>query len=179
VPSPNPHSLSLYYLVMELVPGVNLEKYVETEAPLAPARACALIYQVAAALTESHKHYLIHRDIKPSNIMVTPDGQAKLLDFGLARNFRNHLTEPGTVLGTLEYMAPEQAADARAVDIRTDLYSLGGTLFWCLTRRPPYLPQGNLPEEFNKRLTEPVPSVRMFRPEVCEELAAVVARMFA
>jgi HD-GYP domain-containing protein (c-di-GMP phosphodiesterase class II) len=179
VPSPDPHTLPLYYLVMEFVPGMNLEKYVEVEDLLTPAQACAFVHQVAAALTEAHKHRLIHRDIKPSNVMVTPDGQAKLLDFGLARNFRNNLTEPGTVLGTLEYMAPEQAVDASAVDIRTDIYSLGGTLFWCLTGRPPFLPQGNLAQEFPRRLTRPAPSVRTFRPEVSPALDAVVARLLA
>jgi HD-GYP domain-containing protein (c-di-GMP phosphodiesterase class II) len=179
VPSPDAHTLSLYYLVMEFVPGVNLEKFVETEDVLSPARACALAHQVAAALTEAHKHHLIHRDIKPSNIMVTPAWQAKLLDFGLARNFRNNLTELGTVLGTLEYMAPEQAADASAVDTRTDIFSLGGTLFWCLTGRPPFVAHGHLGQEFSRRLAQTAPSVRTFRPEVPAALNAVVARMLA
>ena len=178
-PSPNPHTLALYYLVMEYVPGLSLERYVETHERVAPAQACNFIYQVAAALTEAHKYRLIHRDIKPPNIMITPDGIAKLLDFGLARNFRNNLTEPGTMLGTLEYIAPEQAEDASAVDIRTDIYSLGGTLFWCLTGRPPFMPQGNIAEELAKRLTEPPPSVRDFRPEIPAALDAVIRRMMA
>src|SRR5262245_32514225 len=100
-PSPNPHTLAVYYLVMEYVPGVSLEKYVEKNDRLPPAEACDFAHQIAAALTEAHKYRLVHRDIKPPNIMITPDGVAKLLDFGLARNFRNNLTEPGTMLGTL------------------------------------------------------------------------------
>ena len=97
----------LYYFVMEYVEGLDLESYVRQNGPLAPAQACELMYQVASALAEAHRHSLVHRDIKPSNILVTPESQAKLLDFGLARQVRNRMTERGTVLGTVEYLAPE------------------------------------------------------------------------
>ena len=130
-----------------------------------PAQACDLIYQVASALAEAHKHDLVHRDIKPSNVRVTPEGQAKLLDFGLARHFRHRLTEPGTLLGTIDYMAPEQMQDASSVDIRADIYGLGGTLFWCLTGRTPFRAAGQLASGPGHRLTQPPPSVRVLRPE--------------
>src|SRR5262245_6408979 len=91
----------LRYFVMELVAGQDLEEYVPAQGPLPVAEACNLIYQAAAALAEAHKHHLVHRDIKPSNLRVTPDGQVKLLDFGLARHGPSRLTEPGTLLGTL------------------------------------------------------------------------------
>jgi response regulator RpfG family c-di-GMP phosphodiesterase len=170
---------AMHYLVMEYVPGQDLEEYILTEGALSATKACDIIHQIASALAEAHKHSLVHRDIKPSNIRLTPEGQAKLLDFGLARHFANRVTEPGTMLGTTEYIAPEQAQDARAVDIRADIYGLGGTLFSCLTARAPFPSQGNLPQELARRLSEPPPSVRTFRPEIPAELDAVVSRMMA
>jgi response regulator RpfG family c-di-GMP phosphodiesterase len=176
---PDPDAPVLHYFVMEYVPGQDLEEYVRGNGPLPQVTACDLMHQVASALAEAHKHGLIHRDIKPSNVLVTPEGQAKLLDFGLARNFRHRLTEPGTVLGTIDYMAPEQARDASAVDIRADLYALGGVLFWCLTGRPPFPGEGNMAQGLARRLTQPPPSLRAARPELPAELEAVVARLMA
>src|SRR5262249_51228518 len=162
----------------EYVQGRDLEAVVKEEGALTPAHACALVYQVASALTEAHKNNLVHRDIKPANIMVTPDGQAKLLDFGLVRHFRNRMTEPVAVLGTSDYMAPEQAHDASAVDIRADVYGLGGILFWCITGRPPFIAaDGNVPQMIVQRQTQPPPSARAANSEVPAELDAVIARM--
>src|SRR5579862_5755976 len=93
----------LHFFVMEYVPGQDLEELVRTQGPLPPAQACDLMHQVASALAEAHKHQLVHRDIKPSNIQVTPEGQAKLLDFGLARTFSTGLTEQGVVLRSEEH----------------------------------------------------------------------------
>ena len=126
-----PHSL--HYLVMEYVIGTDLER-LSADGPMSVARACELIYQIASALEETHRHNLIHRDIKPSNILVTTENVAKLLDFGLALHFGRHrVTIPGTLLGTLCYMAPEQAVDSANVDIRADIFGLGATLFFALT----------------------------------------------
>ncbi len=177
--SPDKDAPVLHYYVMEYVEGKDLEEYVRTRGPLSPARAAEFIHQVAGALAEAHKHNLVHRDIKPSNILITPKEQAKLLDFGLVRHFRHRMTEPGTVLGTVDYIAPEQAHDASMVDIRADIYGLGGTLFWCLTGRPPFEPCGNLAQEMALRQTQPPPSVRSWRAEVPAELDAVLARMMA
>src|SRR5205085_7404167 len=102
----------------------------EARGAMSTTEACDLAYQVGSALVEAQKQNLVHRDIKPSNILVTEDGQAKLLDFGLARHLPSRMTEPGTVLGTFNFMAPEQAYDASAVDIRADIYGLGATLYW-------------------------------------------------
>jgi response regulator RpfG family c-di-GMP phosphodiesterase len=170
---------TMHYFVMEYVAGKNLEEHVQALGPFSLAHACDLIYQVASALDEAHKHHLVHRDIKPSNILLTPEGQAKLLDFGVARRFHQRLTEPGTVLGSIDYMAPEQARDSTNVDIRADIYGLGGTLFWCLTGRFPFLTQGNMIEELVRRLIEPPPSVLAVSPHLPAELDAVVARMMA
>jgi response regulator RpfG family c-di-GMP phosphodiesterase len=179
VTSRDPDQPTLQYLVMEYVPGQDLEELVRQGGALKPARACNLIHQIAGALSETHKFQMVHRDIKPSNILVTPEDQAKLLDFGLSRNFDGRLTQPGTVLGTIDYMAPEQARDASAVDIRADIYGLGGTLFWCLTGDVPF-PGGDGPaDSLVRRMTQPPPSVRERCPEVPAELDAVLRRMMA
>jgi response regulator RpfG family c-di-GMP phosphodiesterase/tRNA A-37 threonylcarbamoyl transferase component Bud32 len=179
VKSRDPDAPVLRYFVMELVPGKDLEEYVDSNGPLAATEACDLIHQVAGALAEAHKHNLVHRDIKPSNVRVTPEGQAKLLDFGLACHFSHRMTEPGTMLGTPDYIAPEQARDAGSVDIRADIYGLGGTLFWCLTGRRPFEPKDNITQDLACRLLEPPPSVRAWRAEIAADLDAVVARMMA
>jgi response regulator RpfG family c-di-GMP phosphodiesterase len=179
VPGPNADAPVLHYYVMEYVPGEDLERHVETHGPLAVAKACDLIHQVACALAEAHKHQLVHRDIKPSNILITPEEQAKLLDFGLARRFGNRQTEPGTLLGTVDFMAPEQARDASRADIRADIYGLGGTLFWCLTGRVPFASDDNAVQAMVRRMSQPPPSVRALRPDLPVELDAAVARMMA
>ncbi|MCC6416827.1 MAG: protein kinase [Gemmataceae bacterium] len=174
----------LHFFVMEYVPGQDLEEYVRDNGPLSPHKAADIGHQIASALAEAHKHNLVHRDIKPSNIQLTPEGQAKLLDFGLARHyqashFRTGVTEPGTVLGTLDYMAPEQVEDAHQVDIRADLYALGGTLYWCLTGDPPFPPRGSLVEQLAARLSQQPPSMRARRPDLSRELDGVVQRLMA
>ncbi|HMC66165.1 MAG TPA: response regulator [Gemmataceae bacterium] len=175
----DPDSPVLHYFVMEYVAGQDLEEYVKEFGPIPVAKACDLAYQVASALGEAHKHNLVHRDIKPSNVLMTPEGQAKLLDFGLARHFRNRMTEPGTVLGTIDFMPPEQARDSSAVDIRADIYGLGGTLFWCLAGRLPFQPQGDIAQDLAYRLSQPPPSVRTWRSEVPAELDAIISRTMA
>jgi len=169
-----------YYFVMEYVAGEDLEQRVRCAGPLRAAEACHLICQVASALEEAHRHNLIHRDIKPSNILVTPEGQAKLLDFGLARRFQDRrITQPGTVIGSLDYMAPEQAAAGDAVDHRSDIYALGGTLYWCLAGKPPFPPRASFVEDLAARQTQQPPSLREVRPDLPEDLAGVLARMMA
>jgi response regulator RpfG family c-di-GMP phosphodiesterase len=178
-PDANPDGPVLHYLAMEYVPGEDLEAFVKVHGPLPPARACDLAHQIASALAEAHDHSLVHRDIKPPNILVTPEGQAKLLDFGLARHFRHRLTEPGTLLGSIDYIAPEQVRDAGSVDIRADIYGLGGTLFWCLTGRTPFPPREDLVQELSSRLTQEPPSARAIRSTIPPELDAVISRMMA
>lgn len=169
----------LHYFVMEYVAGDDLEQWVRKNGPMTPVRACKLVYQAASALAEAHKHRLVHRDIKPSNIRLTPEDQVKLLDFGLAQNFHSRKTDHGLLLGTIDFIAPEQARDAASVDIRADIYGLGGVLFWCLTGARPFGSAGNLAESLISRLTQAPPSPRLRRPDLPAELDALIARMMA
>ena len=169
-----------YYMVMEYVPGSSLEQEVRRNGPLAAALACDLACQVASALAEAHKQGLIHRDIKPSNVLVTPEGQAKLLDFGLALGTRDRrVTDPGTVLGSLDYMAPEQASPGQGIDHRADIYALGGVLYWCLTGKPPFPARTTLAEELVARQTQSAPPLRQTRPDLPAELETVLSKMMA
>ncbi len=169
----------LHFFVMEYVPGQDLEEYIRAHGPLAATQACDIIHQVASALAEANKHQLVHRDIKPSNVQITPDGQAKLLDFGLARKFSSGLTEHGTLLGTLDFMAPEQVHDAHKVDIRADLYGLGGVLYWCLTGLLPFPNKDDFIRAMTSRLVQQPPAVRAVRPDVAIELEQVIQKMMA
>ncbi len=132
---PQEHDSELRYFVMDFIDGPSLEELVKREGAIEELQACDVIYQVASALAEAHRQGLVHRDIKPSNIMIDKDGQAKLLDFGLARHHDSSLTEAGMILGTVDYLPPEQAEDASAVDSRADIFGLGDTFFLCLTRQ--------------------------------------------
>jgi response regulator RpfG family c-di-GMP phosphodiesterase len=165
------------YFVMELIPGQDLFTLVRERGPLTPLRACDIFRQVADALGEAHRHGLVHRDIKPSNVLITPDGQAKVLDFGLARLPTQQMTEPGVVLGTIGYMAPEQARDPHSVDSRADLFSLGATLYWALTGRDPYPETGNPVQDLHRRFTTTPQPVRRVRPEVPPEVSDLVTRL--
>ena len=177
----------MHYLVMDFVDGLDLSRLVHRMGPLPMADACEIIRQAARGLEHVHASSLVHRDIKPSNIMLTQDGQVKILDLGLAmlgqqyREVENNLTTIGQLMGTLDYMAPEQAADSRQVDTRADIYSLGATLFKLLTGQAPY--GGPSHKSLLKKVlalaNAPVPSVREFRPELPEELDNIVGRCLA
>jgi response regulator RpfG family c-di-GMP phosphodiesterase len=173
----DPSGTSYDYYVMELVNGSDLHSLVAAKGPLAIGRACELFHQVADALAEAHRNGLIHRDVKPSNVVVTLDWQAKLLDFGLALHPQRRVTVPGTLLGTIGYMAPEQARDPQSVDARADLFGLGATMYWALTGREPFADTGNAIHDLQQRLNASPPDVRRFRPEVPEDLAALVTQM--
>src|SRR5262249_40211300 len=106
LPSPEPNVPALIYLVMELVTGGDLDRFVRENGPVSVAQACDWIRQAACGLQEAHDRHLIHRDIKPSNLLLTESGQVKVVDFGLARQICNALTDPKSLVGTIEYMAP-------------------------------------------------------------------------
>ena len=169
----------LHYLAMEYVPGITLDAYVKEHGPVPLARACQWICQAAQGLQHAHERGLIHRDINPTNLMRTSEDRIKLLDFGLAQVCRRRHTEAYTLLGTIDFVAPEQARDARSADIRADIYGLGGTLYWLLTGQKPF--RGNRPalEELLARQRERPTPLRQLRPDLPPELEAVAARMLA
>lgn len=177
--SGDPDQPVLYYYIMDYVPGLDLEQHIQKHGPMQPHLACDVAYQVANALTEAHKHNLVHRDIKPANILLTPEGRAMLLDFGAVRQFDSRQTQPGILVGILEWIAPEQVQDAHAVDIRADIYSLGCTLFWCLTGQSPYGVKGRSLIDVAQLPAKPPPTVRSIRNDLAPELDAVIACMMA
>jgi serine/threonine protein kinase len=177
----------VHWLVMEYIEGIDLARLLGRSGPLPVADACEVIRQAALGLQYAHEQQgLVHRDIKPSNLMVTAAGGVKVLDLGLAQLHADSLVEvpltvAGQVMGTLDYMAPEQVVDSHAVDIRTDIYSLGCTLFHLLAGAPPFAgPEyDSAGKKRRAHLEEPVPPIADRRPDVPPEVAAVLARMVA
>jgi WD40 repeat protein/serine/threonine protein kinase len=176
----------IHFLAMEYVEGLDLSTLARRLGPLPTAEACELIRQAALGLEHVHRHGLVHRDIKPSNLMVTPEGQVKILDLGLALLDPLHaadsseLTSAGQMMGTLDYMAPEQGSDSHQVDIRADIYSLGATLYKLLCGAAPLAESADTPlGKMMALATVTPPPVRQRRPEVPEALSAAVARMLA
>src|SRR5207249_9591605 len=153
----------VYYIAMEYIPGQSLYRLVSDNGALEVPRAARLFAEVASALEHAHTQGLIHRDLKPSNIIITPHDHAKVLDLGLAivqgevSADREVIGGRGYVVGTMDYIAPEQAENAAKVDPRSDIYSLGCTLYFALTGQPPF-PGGTPLEKIQRhRGEDPVP----------------------
>lgn len=171
------------YIVFEFIEGTNVRDLVHEGGPLPLGDAISYTMQIAGALTHAWEREVVHRDIKPSNILITPDGQAKLVDMGLARleylgQAGQDETATGVTLGTFDYISPEQARSPRDADIRSDIYSLGCTLFFMLAGRPPFI-KGTVVQKLLAHQTDAIPDVRELRPDVPDELAAVLTRMLA
>lgn len=172
-----------HYLVMEYVPGIDLQRLVKTGGRRAIGDACRLVRQAALALAYAHSHGLIHRDIKPSNLFLSSDGQLKVLDLGLARlgASSDSITNTGASLGTPDYMSPEQWTDMRLVDHRSDLYALGCTLFYLLTGSPPFGGEqhGTVATKMAAHICGAVPSLAAVVPDMPPELQSVYQRLLA
>jgi serine/threonine protein kinase len=171
------------YIVFEYIDGTNLRDLVYGNGPMTLADALNITLQISNALTHAWEREVVHRDIKPSNIILTTDGLAKLVDMGLARleyveQTEHDETATGVTLGTFDYISPEQARNPRDADIRSDIYSLGCTLFFMLTSRPPF-PEGTVLQKLLAHQSDPAPDVRELRPDVPEMMAAVIATMLA
>lgn len=167
------------FIVFEHVAGENLKAVIAREGPLPVDQALDLAAQVARALAFAHELGIVHRDVKPHNVLVDATGTAKVTDFGIARalDADDALTATGTVLGTGQYLSPEQANGERGTE-RSDQYSLGVVTYELLTGRVPYTGD-TLMAVAMQHVREPVPSVRALRPEVPERVDAVVARAMA
>jgi serine/threonine-protein kinase len=186
-----------HYIAMEFVDGIDLSRLVKEVRALEIAEACEYGRQAALGMHYAHQAGFVHRDIKPSNIVVagerhilgsTGPAIVKILDMGLIRSVgfttagegseSNDLTRAGTVVGTPDYMAPEQAKNSSTVDHRADLYSLGCTLYYLLAGRPPF-PEGNAIEKIIKHQLEAPLPLQALRPEVPTEVAEVIAKLMA
>jgi serine/threonine protein kinase len=167
------------FIVFEYCDGENLKALVEREGPLPEREAVEIVRQVARALGFAHEHGIVHRDVKPQNVLLNGDGETKVTDFGIARSQEVHggLTQTGTVMGTSDYISPEQARGGR-VTPESDVYSLGAVLYELLTGEVPF-PGDNFVAVAMRHINEPAPSVLTKRPDVSPCLDAAVRRAMA
>jgi len=170
-----------HYIVMEYVDGVDLQVLVRRDGPVDPATAAQLLAQAADGLAHAHKRGVIHRDVKPANLLLDSQGSIRLLDMGLAlvaTEEAESLTvmHNENVLGTADYLAPEQALNSHTVDHRADIYGLGCTLYFLLTGRPPF-PDGTLAQRIAKHQTEMPPSIKKLRPDCPGEIEGICVKM--
>jgi serine/threonine protein kinase len=173
----------LHFLVLEFVDGCNLHEFVRRNGVLDPIRAAHYIRQAALGLQHAHEAGLVHRDIKPGNLLLDRQGVVKILDMGLARFFNEDSNayvkeyETGYIIGTADYLAPEQVIDSR-VDIRADVYGLGGTLYYLLVGKSPFQ-EGSAAQKMIWQQVRMPKSVLHYRPEIPLELVEVLNKMTA
>jgi len=182
-----------HYLAMEYVDGPNLDQLVREHGPLPIGQSCDIIRQAAHGLEAAHELGMVHRDIKPANLLIQrakdnpADCVVKILDFGLARvgamasgeaGSQTLVTKENTVMGTPDFLSPEQARNLHNVDIRSDLYSLGCTLYYLLTAQVPY-PGGSALEKLLRHGNEPARSIESVRPDVPPAVASIVRKLMA
>jgi eukaryotic-like serine/threonine-protein kinase len=171
------------YIVFEFIDGINIRDLVDLEGPLSIDDAVFYTRQVAEALQHAHERDVVHRDVKPSNLLVTANGIAKLVDMGLARDTSldkstADATASGVTLGTFDYISPEQARNPRDADVRSDLYSLGCTLFFMLTGHPPF-PDGTALQKLLNHGSQPPPDPRGWREDISDQLYEVMMKLMA
>ncbi len=171
-----------HYIVFEFVAGTNIRDLVVSDGVFTIDDAVYYTSQLAGAIQHAADRGIVHRDIKPSNVIVGSDGTLKLVDMGLARSehleMSDDMTASGVTLGTFDYISPEQARDPRNADLRSDIYSLGCTLYFMLTGNPPY-PGGTMAQKVISHGTAPPPNVQKLRPAVSDHLTAVLNKMLA
>ncbi len=172
----------LHFIAFEFVEGDNLRTVLERRGRLSAAEALSIVTQVTAGLAHAAERGVVHRDIKPSNILITSDGRAKLVDMGLARSLERQddkgLTHSGVTLGTFDYISPEQALEPREADVRSDIYSLGCTLYHLLTGRPP-VPEGTAARKLHHHQHIPPIDPRELVPDLPDGVAVLLNRMMA
>ena len=172
----------VHYIAMEFIPGKTLYRNVCEHGPLTVSRAAFLFAEASSGLDHAHQQGVIHRDLKPSNIMITPNNHAKILDLGLAL-MEGEVSDAvevtggrGYVVGSMDYIAPEQTRDALKVDVRADIYSLGCTMFFALTGQPPF-PGGSSKDKMYRHRKEKPPSLAKLNPEIPQEFINIIDTM--
>ena len=174
----------LHFIAFEFVEGENLRVKMDRHGGLLPvAESLRYLIQVTAGLSHAASRGVVHRDIKPSNIVITPEGKAKIVDMGLARNLdqrasNGQLTQSGVTLGTFDYISPEQAIEPRLADCRSDIYSLGCTFYHVLSGQPP-VPEGTAAKKLHCHQHVAPLDPRDLNPSIPDEMAAILARMMA
>jgi serine/threonine protein kinase len=183
----------LHYLIMEYLEGETLDEVLNRRKRLPVPEAVRVVYQALLGLQHIHEQGLVHRDLKPANLMLVPaapdstlQATVKILDFGLGRALFDeaeslgepHLTSENVLLGTPDYLAPEQARDPRNIDVRADIYSLGGVLYHCLAGRPPF-PDNNILGQMVRHATEKPQPLKELNPSVPDGLQRVLDWMLA
>ena len=175
---------NLHFIVMEYVDGSNLLDMVKKFGPMDIRRACHYVRQIAVGLDFAFRSGIIHRDIKPGNVLIDRRGVAKILDMGLARFYKDQtdmLTvkyDDKIVLGTADYVAPEQVANSHTADVRADIYAMGASFYFLLAGHPAF-PSGSVSQKLLWHRTKDPTPIRQIRPEVPEGLAVVLAKMLA
>jgi len=174
----------LHYLALEYVDGIDLGEHIERKGKLPPEEARHILIQAVKALDHAFERGIIHRDVKPSNFLLAQVGNkvvVKMTDLGLARAADDEafkVTSEGNTVGTIDYMAPEQARDSRATDVRSDIYSLGCTAYHMLAGHPPFC-EGGLGERLYRHMEASAPDVRQFNPAVSPGFWAILSKMLA
>jgi eukaryotic-like serine/threonine-protein kinase len=174
------HENNTHFLVLEYLEGLTLAERVAGGVSLPIAEACGYAVQAAAGLHHIHEMRIVHRDIKPENLLVNRDGVLKILDVGIARFFHDSdgsNVDHGALMGTADYIAPEQATACSKLDHRADIYSLGATLYHLVTGRPPF--EGMTTAKLIAHQLHAVPPAHSVYPEVPEELSAIIEKMMA
>ncbi|MEE2642690.1 MAG: serine/threonine-protein kinase [Planctomycetota bacterium] len=171
------------YIIFEFVEGDNLAQLVRRIGPLPLELGLRYTFQLALAIQHAYQRGVVHRDVKPANVVVTDGGKLKLIDLGLARSPKENetdqsLTQTGVTLGTYDYLSPEQARDSRSADVRSDLYSLGCTLFFMFTGQPPY-PQGTPIEKIIQHSSEKRPKPSDYRTDLPHGFDEMTAKLLA
>jgi hypothetical protein len=169
-----------HYIVFEYIEGTNLRDVITRSGPFDLSRTIDVTVQLADALEHASQRDVVHRDIKPSNIIITPSGRARIVDMGLARLHQvtgdNDLTASGMTLGTFDYISPEQARDPREADVRSDLYSLGCTIFFMLAGRPPFA-DGTMVQKLLQHQQDEPPAIESLRPDVPRRFGEIIRRL--
>ncbi len=169
---------NVHYLVTEYVPGMDLRRLVRSQGPLPVAQAARILMQAALGLDYAHRQGLVHRDVKPGNILVTPEGEAKVSDVGLAGFAKDLMNDPraGKIIGTTDYLSPEQIRTPLEIEPASDIYSLGCTLYYAICGKVPF-PGGDTKSKLRRHLEENPMHPRRFTPDLPEDFVDIIADM--